>query len=144
MYRKLLDGLLNNLTSANSSDWVDLMNLPEKALGWSENDESRLSTALNEFYEDGIDDERENYSNSEELESFHSSLSKLSKKTSRDLSGFLGTLKMAIAEAQEEESSESNSLESGDDDYRGSSQVIREEHITDDDIRQMFLTLEDG
>jgi len=143
MYRRLLDGLLNNLTFATAQDWVYLMDLPARALGWNDHDEHRLTAGLDEFYANGIEGERENYSNSEELSSFRSSLLKLSTKTTIDLSSTLLALKSDIAEAEEEEASESNSINEGSNEDRISVQLVRDEIISDDDIRQMFLTLED-
>ena len=46
IYRKLLEGMLNHLTFATASDWIELVALPERVLEWTGADQSNLRTPI--------------------------------------------------------------------------------------------------
>ena len=136
MYRRLLNGLLDGLASARAGDWLDLLAFPTKALEWTEDDETRLKTALSHYEEDGARDERHDCSTVDELAGLRESLSKLHVEYGLDLAYEIGRLDEDISERSEG----SPDSEEGSGYWRDRTPV-RLEVTTDDDVREMFRTL---
>src|SRR5713101_4293143 len=65
------------LAFAKADDWLDLLAFPAKALDWTEDDEDRLRTALQNYEQDGARDERYDCSTVDELAGLRESLGKL-------------------------------------------------------------------
>jgi hypothetical protein len=136
MYRRLQNELLDGLAFARADDWLDLLAFPTKALEWTENDETRLKTALSHYEEDGARDERYDCSTVDELAGLRQSLSKLCVEYGLDLAYEIDRLDEDISERSEG----SPDSEEGSGYWRGQTPV-RLDITTDDDVREMFRTL---
>jgi len=139
VYRKLLNGLLDGLESARANDWLDLLAFPEKALEWSEADETRLSAGLRQYEQRGIDDERDECTSLDEVTGLRESLDTLSKKYSLDFDYVIDRLDEDIAERE----ARPLDLEEGSG-FSRNRMTVPHQVVTDDEVREMFRTLRDS
>jgi len=136
LYRKLLDGVLDNMTFANASDWVELVSLSNTALGWTDADQVVFDRELAEYCDKGVNEERTNCDTEEQLTAMIQSLPELGRKIGVDFSYQMGRLEEALNEfgPSQEELSEGEGIPR-------SSAVFPSQEVTDNDVRQMFNTL---
>jgi len=139
IYRKLLEGMLNHLTFAYASDWIELISLPTSALEWTEADQRTLDRELKDYCENGVRDERLSCKRPDDMEELRDSLAQLGGKVGYDFSYEIERLDEDLAEREEEH--ESLSEGSG---IPRSARLTQYEMVTDDDVRQMFSTLCSG
>jgi hypothetical protein len=136
IYRKLLEGMLNDLTLATASEWIDLVELPANAMDWTDADQSRLDSALEEYCENGVGHERRNCGDLDELQGLRESLIELGRKARYDFSYDIERLDEDIAEREEE----TEPLYEGSGVPSSATATLRD-LVTDDNVRQMFSTL---
>lgn len=137
IYRKVLNALLGHLGQANADDWSDLLRLPRMAPEWLANDQHRLESALEHYQNVGVREERDNCSNTSDLEELRRGLEDLSKEHGMDFTSEINRIDIEIAEREEHES-RSEYETSG---YSGRSSSDRTETVTEDEVRDMFRTL---
>jgi hypothetical protein len=135
VYRAVQDGLLSHLKIAGANDWLALLELPKAALEWLATDESRLSEALDYYRREGIQQDRDNCSGSDDLNELRLSLSDLSDRFGLDVADWLNWIDEEIAEQTLREPE----YQGGS--YSGTSSVAHSEKMTEDDVRNMFETL---
>lgn len=138
LYRRLLEEMLGHLTFANAADWLALSDLPRQSMGWTPEDQTVLDRAFQEYCDEGLDEERSNTGDSDEMGALLNSLMELGTKRNHNFSKEIRRLQEDIAEAEEEEHSES--LSSGES-FVSDAAAERYDGTTDDDVRQMFETL---
>jgi hypothetical protein len=140
VYRYLLDGVLNHLSFASAFDWLELLAFPEGALEWTEADQFKLDSEVNEYCKIGVKDDRRNCMTVDEMNELIGSLSELGSKVAIDLSSEIDCLNEAIAEREEARSalSERSGIP-GDPVFSLQAAVV-----SDEDVRQMFRTLGAG
>jgi len=134
--RRLLDGLLEHLHFAGASDWLELSDLPSKAVGWSPIDQSKLDAGFKRYEKDGVSDERRERTTEDEMSGLLESLTELAKKTNANFSYDINLLSESIAEGEERATSSAGGA-------RYSAEVTITPAATDEDVRQMFSTLRD-
>ena len=139
VYRKLLDAMLEQVQFANADDWLELLALPDDAMDWTANDQSRLTSAFKDYWDSGIAEDRYHCSTVDALNGLIGSLSELGKKAGIDFSSDIGRLAERIDELEEERPVLEDRVESPS----GTSLPSAIPVVTDDDIRQMFFTLKD-
>jgi hypothetical protein len=81
IYRRLIQELLEHLTFATASDWIELVKLPKVALDWSAALQSILDKELKEYCENGVQDDRYNRNEPDEMSKLRDSLSSLVKRS---------------------------------------------------------------
>jgi hypothetical protein len=138
IYRALVDGLLEDLAFARADDWRELLAFPEKALDWTEADDSRLDIALKRYRDEGVYDDIVDCTTLDEIVVLRDSLEQLSTEFGLDFARHLENLDEQIAER-----------EVPDDEYTGGTGVSTsvgavDLEVTDEDIRQMFSTLRES
>jgi hypothetical protein len=138
IYRRLLEEMLGHLTFATAADWVVLSGLPAQSTGWAAENQATLDQAFQKYCDEGFSEERSNTGNSDEMGALLSSLMELGARRNYNFSKEVRRLQEDIAEAEEEEHSES--LSSGDS-FPSSAAAVTYDSTTDDDVRQMFETL---
>ena len=138
LYRKLLEQMLGHLTFATAADWLVLSDLPKQSMAWTLENQAVLDQAFQEYCDEGLNEERSNTGDSDEMGALLSSLMELGTKRNHNFSKEIRRLQEDIAEAEEEEHSES--LRSGDS-FRSDDAAMAYDSTTDDDVRQMFETL---
>ena len=138
VHLRLLNEMLEHVVYASTADWIALSDLPKWAKGWSEENQASLDAGFQEYLDQGYDDERSNAGTTDEMGALMESLTELGKKRHLDFSGRIRRLQEDIAEAEEEDRSES--LSSGDS-FPNDAAVTNYDRTTDDDVRQMFDTL---
>lgn len=136
IYRKLLNGVLDGLAFARADDWLDLLAFPEKAMEWSETDESRLSAGLRHYEQRGIDDERGDCTCLDELTGLRESLDKLSKEYGLELKYVIDRLEEDIAERE----AQPRDLDEGSG-FPQNRPPVPHQVVTDEEVREMFRTL---
>lgn len=134
-YCQLVQTLLGHLTFATASDWIELVKLPRVALDWTVDQQDILDKELKEYCLNGVQDDRYNRNDADEMNELRDSLSSLGEKIGYNFSYHIQRLEEDIAEKEEPEP-----LSEGEGISR-SATVAREETFTDDDARQMFSTL---
>lgn len=134
-YRIVLDGLLTHLEIAGAHDWLALLQFPESALEWLDADEAQLSDALTHYRNQGVRDDFDNCSDTDDLNDLRSSLSELTQQHGLDFSRAISWIDEAIAERDEREPE----YERGG--HSGRSAVDHGEVVTEEDVREMFRTL---
>ena len=134
-YCQLVQTLLGHLTFATASDWIELVKLPRVALDWTVDQQDILDKELKEYCVNGVQDDRYNRNDADEMNELRDSLSSLGEKIGYNFSYHIQRLEEDIAEKEEPEP-----LSEGEGISR-SATVAREETFTDDDARQMFSTL---
>jgi hypothetical protein len=134
-YCQLVQTLLGHLTFATASDWIELVKLPKVALDWTVDQQDILDKELKEYCVNGVQDDRYNRNDADEMNELRDSLSSLGEKIGYNFSYHIQRLEEDIAEKEEPEP-----LSEGEGISR-SATVAREETFTDDDARQMFSTL---
>lgn len=139
IYHRLIQELLEHLTFATASDWIELVKLPETALDWTAAQQAILDKELKAYCENGVQDDRYNRNGPDEMSELRDSLSSLGEKIGYDFSYQIQRLAEDIAEKEEEP----EPLSEGGGIPRNAT-VAREEVFTDDDARQMFSTLVSG
>jgi hypothetical protein len=128
--------MLNRLTFATASQWIDLLELPSSAMDWNDVDQSHLDLGLKEYCENGVGDERRDCGDSDELKGLRKSLIELGHTVKYDFSYEIERLDEDIAEREEEPESLDEGREIPSSTMAGST-----DFITDNDVRQMFSTL---
>jgi len=78
--RQVLDSILNHLTFATASDWLDLTTLRERNVDLTEDHHRALARGLQEYCENGARDDRRNRENAGEKRDLKESLSQLGAK----------------------------------------------------------------
>ncbi len=139
IYHRLIQELLEHLTFATASDWIELVKLPKTALDWTAAHQAILDKELKAYCENGVQDDRYNRNGPDEMSELRDSLSSLGEKIGYDFSYQIQRLEEDIAEKEEEP----EPLSEGGGIPRNAT-VAREEVFTDDDARQMFSTLVSG
>jgi hypothetical protein len=139
VYQRFLKGVLDELAFARADDWLDLLAFPAKAFEWSDADENQLKMALRQYEQNGARNERYDYTTVDELTAFRDSLDKLRNEYGLDLEYQIERLDEDIAEREER----SPNLEKGSG-YGRDRTPVRQDLITDDEVREMFRTLRDG
>ena len=134
-YRIVLDGLLTHLEIAGAHDWLVLLQFPDSALEWLDADEAQLSEALTHYRNQGVRDDFDNCSDTDDLNDLRSSLSELTEQHGLDFSRAISWIDEAITERDEREPE----YEGGD--HSGRSAVDHAEVVTEEDVREMFRTL---
>lgn len=139
VYRRLLNGVLDGLESARANDWFGLLAFPEKALEWSDADEARLNAGLRYYEQSGVDDERDECTNLDELTDLRGSLDTLSKEYGIDFRYEIRRLDEDISEREagalnREEGSGFSRLRT----------TVLHQVVTDDEVREMFRTLHES
>ena len=130
--------MLGHLTFATAADWLVLSDLPKQSMGWTPENQAALDQAFQEYCDEGFDEERSNTGSSDEMGALLGSLMELATKRNHNFSKEIHRLQEDIAEAEEEEHSES--LSSGDS-FPSDAAAMTYDTTTDDDVRQMFETL---
>jgi len=130
--------MLGHLTFATAADWLVLSDLPKQSMAWTLENQAVLDQAFQEYCDEGLNEERSNTGDSDEMGALLSSLMELGTKRNHNFSKEIRRLQEDIAEAEEEEHSES--LSSGDS-FRSDDAAMAYDSTTDDDVRQMFETL---
>ena len=115
-----------------------LSGLPAQSTGWAAENQATLDQAFQKYCDEGFSEERSNTGNSDEMGALLSSLMELGARRNYNFSKEVRRLQEDIAEAEEEEHSES--LSSGDS-FPSSAAAVTYDSTTDDDVRQMFETL---
>ena len=136
VYRRLLNGVLDELAFARADDWLDLLALPTAALEWGQADEDRLNSALMLYEQDGVRDERYDCTTVDELTGLRESLDRLRTEYGLNLEDQIDRLDNDIAEREEGR----GDLEEGSGYWRDRAPV-RHEVVTDNEVREMFRTL---
>ncbi len=139
VYRRLLTGVVDALDYARADDWLDLLAFPAKAFEWSDADEKQLETALRHYVQNGARDERFDCTTVDELTGLRESLDRLSTEYGLDLEYEIRRLDEDIAEREEG----SRNHEEGSGHWRDRIPV-RQDLVTDDQVREMFWTLREG
>jgi len=139
VYRKLLNGVLDGLAFARADDWLDLLAFPEKALEWSETDETRLGAGLQHYEQRGIDDERDACTSLDELTGLRESLDNLSKRYGLKLEYVITRLDEDIAEREEGP----RDLAEGSG-FSQNPTTVPHQSVTDEEVREMFQTLRES
>jgi hypothetical protein len=139
IYHRLIQELLEHLTFATASDWIELVKLPKTALDWTAAQQAILDKELKAYCENGVQDDRYNRNGPDEMSELRDSLTSLGEKIGYDFSYQIQRLEEDIAEKEEEP----EPLSEGGGIPRNAT-VAREEVFTDDDARQMFSTLVSG
>jgi len=137
-YRRLLDGLLENLRFARADDWRQILPFPAKAFEWAEADESRLSRAFKTYCTSGVDQERDECSTLDELSDLKDSLEELANTYGADLAQ---TVKAIEVDMAEREQPPDERYDPGD--IAGRVQSGSQKYVSDEDIAQMFSTLKE-
>jgi hypothetical protein len=130
--------MLGHLTFATAADWLALSDLPAQAMVWTPENQTVLDQAFQEYCDQGLDEERSNTGDSDEMGALLNSLMELGTKRNHNFTKEIRRLQEDIAEAEEEEHSES--LSSGESFSRDAA-MMAHDSTTDDDVRQMFETL---
>jgi hypothetical protein len=136
IYGQLIQELLEHLTFATASDWIELVKLPHVALDWTAAQQTILDKNLKEYCANGVQDDRYNRNEPDEMSELRDSLSSLGQTIGYDFSYHIQRLDEDIAEKEQEP----EPLSEGEGIPR-SATATREEIFTDDDARQMFNTL---
>ena len=134
-YRIVLDGLLTHLEIAGAHDWLALLRFRDSALEWLDADEAKLSEALTLYRNQGVRDDFEACSDTDELNDLRSSLSELTKQHGLDFSTAISWIDEANTERDERE------LEYEDGGHSGRAAVDCAEVVTEEEVREMFRTL---
>lgn len=135
VYRVVLDALLAQLAFAGAYDWLTLLKFPDSALEWLETDEVKLNEALDHYWREGVREDFDNCSDSDELNELRTSLSELTQQYGLDFARMLSSIDEAIAERNEREPGYEGGGSSG------SPPGERAEVVTEDEVREMFSTL---
>lgn len=138
-YRRLLDGLLEELDFAVVEDWSELLTFPENALEWAEADESRMNAALQLYRESGVHDEIGYCTTVDEMIGLRDALDELSTKYGLDFKHEIESLDQDIYERERSD----YEFQEGSGFTRGETSMHREA-ISDEDVRQMFSTLHEN
>jgi Restriction endonuclease len=139
IYLNLLHGMLEHIRFASAADWLQLLALPDEAVAWTAEDQSRLDVNFKVYCGSGIDEDRRNCSTVDEMSELVDSLTELGKRTGKDFSDDIEGLSESIAEREERRSAPT----------RGGNIPTTKEIssvapiMTDNDARQMFSTLRD-
>jgi hypothetical protein len=139
VYRGLLNGVLEELALAGAHDWRRLLSFPEKALEWTEADESSLDVALKRYRELGVSDDISNCTTLDEMVDLKESLEQLGKEFGIDFSRNIERLNGEIAEREDARDRYSEGTGISRNAAAGFQPVM-----TDEDVRQMFGTLHDS
>jgi hypothetical protein len=135
VYRVILDALLTHLSVADAHHWLTLLKLPDSALDWLETDEVKLSEALDHYRREGVREDLDNCSDTDDLNELRTSLSELTQQHRLDFSRTLSSIDEAIDERDELEPE----YEAGS--YSGRLPAEHIEVVTEDEVREMFRTL---
>lgn len=136
VYRTVLDGLLTYLVVAGAHDWLTLLKFPDSALEWLESDEARLSEAVDHYRREGVREDFDNCSDTDDLNELRTSLSELTQQYGLDFARMLSSIDDAMAERNEREPEYEGGGFPG-----GHRQAERAEVVTEDEVREMFRTL---
>jgi hypothetical protein len=137
VYRLVLDALLTQLAFAGVHDWLALRRFPDSALEWLENDETKLSEALDHFRREGVREDFDNCSDADDLNELRTSLSELTRQFGLEFSHILSSIDEAIAERNERGPEDEGEGEGSS----WSPPADRAEVVTEDEVREMFRTL---
>ena len=137
-YRTLVDSLMNELNLATANDWLAIVELPSKALDWTEADEDHFSKTLKAYCESGVDDEISDCTTVDEMSELKASLEELVKKYGLGLQDAICKLEYEIAEREE-------AMDYDDQrDFGGGRPITHQEVMSDEEVSQMFSTLRDS
>lgn len=137
-YRTLVDGLMNELSRATSSDWLAIIEFPGNSLDWTESDEDHFSKALKTYCESGVEDEMFDCTTLDEKSELKNSLEELVKTYGLGLESAIRKLEEEIAEREE-------AVDYDDErSFGGGRSITHQEVMSDDDVIQMFSTLQDS
>lgn len=137
VYRMVLDRLLTHLEVAGAHDWLALLQFPVTALEWLEADEAQLSEAVAHYQSQGVRDDVDNCSGADDLNDLRTSLSELAQQYGLDFARTIASIDETLAECNEREPE----YEGGS--FSGRSAGEHEEAITEDEVRDMFRTLQE-
>ena len=121
---------------ATASDWIVLVKLPRVAIDWTAAQQTILDKELKEYCANGVQDDRYNRNEPDEMSELRDSLSSLGQTIGYDFSYHIQRLDEDIAEKEQEP----EPLSEGEGIPRNAT-AARDEIFTDDDARQMFNTL---
>lgn len=139
IYRSLLDGVLENAEYARAVDWTRLLTFPEKAHGWTEDDDILLNKGLDKYRSSGIDDEISDCSDRSEYSELRDYLDELGKEFGLDFLTAIERIDDDIA-----------SLDESQPEYDEGEGLLRssgrsgEDRTSDEDVTQMFETLRES
>lgn len=135
VYRTVLDGLLDYLVMAGARDWLTLLKFRDSALEWLESDEGKLSEALDHYRRQGVREDFDNCSDTDDFNELRTSLSELTQQYGLDFSRTISSIDDAIAERNESEPEYETSS------YSERSAAEHAEVVTEEEVREMFKTL---
>lgn len=137
IYRAVLDGLLSHINEAWSNDWRDLLELPEKAVRWTDSDERLLTAGLAHYRQQGVDEERDNCGDVSEMNELKGSLQELEDKYGLGFGPTILAIEFDIEERDDGQRDDDG--EGGGFSHRSGAPEV--DLMTDDDVREMFQTL---
>ncbi|WP_211441445.1 nSTAND3 domain-containing NTPase [Collimonas humicola] len=137
IYRVVIDGLLANINSVGAQDWITLLEFPDNAPEWTENDEERLGEGLEYYRRDGVDYDRDNCSDVSDLEALNVSLKELNERFGVDFARTIKSIESEIAER--EERTRDDDVEGGG--FSRGADTSPADFVTEEDVREMFKTL---
>lgn len=135
IYRTVLNGLLRELEMASAHDWMTLLQLPDAAVAWSEQDEQQLRKALARYQSEGVRDDIYHCSDSDQLHDLRTSLSELAQHHGLDFKLTIASIEEKIGEYEGREPE----YEGGG--YSKSVVADQADVVTEDQVREMFKTL---
>jgi hypothetical protein len=135
MYRRLLDGVLQNIRLARATDWVAILPFVQTSPFWTDADKATVRDAFSEYRDEGITDERYDCTTLQEIEGLVDDLTSL-QKFGVDFSQAIDRLNQDISEREDgrEEPDEGIGISP-------SATTVHRRETTDEEIRDMFSIL---
>jgi hypothetical protein len=135
MYRRLLDGLLQNMGLARATDWVAILPFAQKPSFWTDADKATVRDAFAKYRDEGVTDERYDCTTLDEMGGLVDDLTSL-QKFGADFSQAIDRLNQNIAEREDgrDEPDEGTGISP-------SVTTVHSRETTDEEVRDMFRTL---
>jgi hypothetical protein len=129
--------LLDALPRASASNWSSVLDLRESDAYWYDDYNGRVELAFNNFTSHGLKQQLEEHTSLDEKKRVIESLETLGKKANMSFSPVITKLSEEIAALEAEE----DEPEVGQGAPSATPETLRGKTMTEDEVRQMFLTL---
>jgi hypothetical protein len=137
LYRKILDRLLDSLEFVEAPDLISFLEFKTATTDWMDDDERRFEEALETYLEDGPRNDIRNCSSDDDRAELREVFEQLHKTWDIDLTSAIGELDERLAPRYDEDDDRWENRTGEVSQVRSSAT----EKITDDDVREMFRTL---
>jgi hypothetical protein len=137
IHHMAMEKLLDALPCASASDWSAVFDLRENDAHWQDDYNESLEGAFGQFTRSGLDEQLRECTSLEEKKSAIETLEVLGKKAQVSFTPTIVKLDQEIAALEAEE----DEPEVGQGAPSATPETLRGKSMTDDDVRQMFLTL---